>query len=83
MEDVGVPGMYGMGGGREGTYRMDIKSRLRMVFPFGATLTVFMCMFMAWSTPVMVPWTVVPFFNSTWTVSLESFIKNLHARGGG
>jgi hypothetical protein len=33
--------------------------------------------------PVMVPWTVVPFLSSIVTVSLFSFIKNLHPNSAG
>ena len=32
---------------------------------------------MLMSTPVMVPWTTVPFLSSMVTVSWESFIRNL------
>jgi len=39
--------------------------------------TVLRWVFMATSTPVMVPCTWVPFFNSMVTVSCDSFIKNL------
>ena len=46
-------------------------------WPFSRIFTVFKCMFMLWSTPFTVPWTTVPFFSSTVTVSWLSFIKNL------
>ena len=45
--------------------------RLRLS-PLGVTFTFFRCVFIAMSTPVMVPATV-PFFNSTVTVSLLNF----------
>ena len=45
--------------------------------PLGVTFTFFRCVFIAMSTPVMVPATTVPFFNSTVTVSLLSFMRNL------
>ena len=38
-------------------------------------LTCLRCVFMATSTPVTVPWTWVPFFNSIVTVSWLNFIK--------
>lgn len=44
---------------------------------FTVIFTVFKCVFILISTPVIVPWTTVPFFNSIETVSLFSFIKNL------
>lgn len=49
-----------------------------MVLPFGGViLTDLRWVFMATSTPVIVPCTVAPFFSSTVTVSWLSFIKNL------
>ena len=39
--------------------------------------TDFKCVFIATSTPVIVPWTCVPFFSSSVTVSCDNFIKNL------
>lgn len=47
--------------------------------PFNCNFTAFKWVFMATSTPVIVPTTCVPFFNSTVTVSCVSFIKNLKA----
>ena len=41
--------------------------------------TDFKCVFIATSTPVIVPWTCVPFFSSSVTVSCDNFIKNLKA----
>lgn len=46
-------------------------------FPFRVSFTAFKCVFMLISTPVIVPWTTVPFLSSIETVSLLSFIKNL------
>lgn len=44
---------------------------------FRVIFTALRCVFMLTSTPVIVPWTCVPFFNSMVTVSWLNFIKNL------
>lgn len=49
-------------------------------FPLGIILTALRWVFMATSTPAMVPWMTVPFFSSIWTVSLDSFIKKRTSR---
>ena len=51
-------------------------SKLRVLLPFGVTFTFLRWVFMAMSTPVIVPATTVPFLSSMVTVSLLSFIKN-------
>ena len=43
---------------------------------FRVVFTALRCVFMLTSTPVIVPWTCVPFFNSVVTVSKLSFIKH-------
>jgi len=50
----------------------EVGSRLRIVI-----LTVFRCVFICMSTPVIVPCTTDPFLSSIVTVSLFNFIKNL------
>ena len=61
--------------------RMERVSSLTGSRFFRVMVTLFMWVFMATSTPVMVPRTWVPFFSSRVTVSWESFIRNLHEMG--
>lgn len=46
--------------------------------PLGINVTRFKCVFIATSTPVMVPMMTVPFLSSILTVSFVSFIRNLY-----
>ena len=65
-------------------YGQIIKVKIKMIWRinlwtvgFLETLTFFMYVFIATSTPETVPWTTVPFFNSIATVSLFNFMRNL------
>lgn len=70
--------------------KLSGRIKYRMLFPrilsvssctgsrfFRVIFTALRCVFMLTSTPVIVPWTCVPFFNSMVTVSWLNFIKNL------
>ena len=57
--------------------REKVENKLNALSPFKVILTFFRYVFMLMSTPAMVPCTMVPFFSSTVTVSLLSFMRNL------
>jgi hypothetical protein len=59
---------------------MERKSWRTGFFPLIVDFTFRKYVFILMSTPVMVPCTTVPFFNSMVTVSLLSFIKNLEEK---
>jgi len=57
--------------------RILIVSREIGSLPLDVILTVRSAVFICGETEAMVPWTMVPFFNSIVTVSLAHFIRNL------